>query len=162
MHPEEAPHASPQDVLREVLDVVTALSSGHFNTYMTDNLPGIGGEIAKVLNEHLKMLRELRNEHHRLMEEVGVTGQLGGQMEIPGMRGAWKEMFDDTNRMGANMTDQFRDCGNIVRALLRGELPARITSRSIQGEFREFRERFNELADRFEQQSGALTNLVAV
>jgi hypothetical protein len=155
MYPKDAPNATPQDILQEVLDVLTALSSGHFTAYMTDNMPGIGAEIAKVLNGHLAMLQHFRGEHHRLMEEVGVTGRLGGQMEVAGVAGSWKEMFDDVNRMGAHITSQFRDGGNIVRALVRGDLAARITCRNIQGEFREFREHFNQLADQFEQRSNA-------
>jgi hypothetical protein len=69
-------------------------------------------------------------------------------------------MFDDVNRMGAKMTAQFRDGGNIVRSRMGGELSARMSCREIQGEFREFRGQFNELAEQFEQRSGALTNPV--
>jgi hypothetical protein len=155
MHPKDAKNASADDILREILDVVTALHNGQFTAHVTDGLPGLGGEIAAVLNAHLKMLGDLRREHHRLMEEIGVTGRLGGQMEVDGLNGAWKEMFDDTNRMGGHMTAQYRDGWNVARALLRGDLAARMSCQCIQGEFREFRERFNELAERFEQASGA-------
>ena len=150
MHHADVAKASADDILREILDVVTSLHKGQFTTHFTDNLPGTAGEIAKVFNAHMNMLQHFRGEHHRLMEEIGVTGRLGGQMEVAGVEGAWKEMFQDVNRMGGHMTGQFRDCGNVVRALLRGELSARITSRDIQGEFREFREKFNELAGQFQ------------
>jgi hypothetical protein len=61
---------------------------------------------------------------------------------------AGREMADATNRLGVNMTCQFRDAGNVVRDQLRGEKASRMTSRHIAGEFREFRENFNELLDR--------------
>jgi hypothetical protein len=161
MHPKDAPNASADQILREILDVITALHNGHFTTHLTDNFPGVGGQIAEVLNAHLDMLTRFRQEHHRLMEEVGVTGRLGGQMEVAGTAGAWKEMVEDVNRMGGNMTGQFRDGWNIVRALLRGDTSARITARCIQGEFREFREQFNELAEQFGQRSDLAEEPVA-
>jgi osomolarity two-component system sensor histidine kinase NIK1 len=153
MHPKDAPSATSEQVLREILDSVKAMKDGHFTTHVCDGLPGLGGEIAKVLNEHLRMLQSLRAEHRRLTEEIGVTGRLGGQMEVAGTSGAWKEIVDEMNRMGGHVTAQYRDGWNIVRALLRGELSARMTCQCIQGEFREFKENLNELADRFEQQS---------
>jgi hypothetical protein len=150
MHPKDAPSASADAVLHEILDVVTSIKNGHFTTHMTDNLPGLAGQIAKVLNEHVEMLQQLRREHHRLMEEIGVTGRLGGQMEVEGVSGAWREMFDDVNQLGANVTCQFRDGWNVVRALLSGQPNARMTAQTIRGEWREFRERLNELAEQFE------------
>ena len=63
-------------------------------------------------------------------------------MEVANVSGAWKEMLDDVNRLGVNMTCQLRDGGNIARPLLGGDLSARMTCRMIQGELREFRERF--------------------
>ena len=152
MHPKEAPHATPEQILREILDVVTQLRDGHFSTHLTDNLPGVGGEIAKVLNEHLEFLKAFRNEHLRLMEEIGVTGRLGGQMwlpdDLPKCTGAWKEMVEASNLMAANLTGHFRDFGNTTRALLGGDTSARATCTFIAGEFRELREDLNALADR--------------
>jgi hypothetical protein len=153
MHHKDAPTASPDEILCDILDVVTALRDGHFTTRLNEAIPGVGGRIARVLNEHLEMLVNFRTEHHRLMEEIGVTGRLGGQVEIPAISGAWKEMADEMNRMGGNLTNQFRDGCNVVRDLLHDELSSRMSARNIQGEFREFREKLNDLADRFQQQS---------
>lgn len=151
MHPKDAPNASCEQILGEILDVVTSLKNGHFTTHLIDNLPGVGGQIAEAINAHLEMLQTFRREHHRLMEEIGVTGRLGGQMEVPATSGAWQEMVDEVNRLGVNMTCQLRDGGNAARALLGGDLSARMTCQMIHGEFREFRERFNQLADQLEQ-----------
>lgn len=151
MHPNEAPSATPEQVLREILDVVTQLRDGHFSAHLTDTLPGLGGEIAKALNGHLEFLKEYRDKHLRLMEEIGVTGRLGGQLWLGDdvkCTGAWKEMAEATNRMATNVTAQFRDYGIATRALLRGESGSRASCTAIAGEFREFRESLNELADR--------------
>jgi hypothetical protein len=151
MHPQQAPHATDQQVLAEVLDVVTQLRDGHFSTHLTDTLPGVGGEIAKALNEHLEFMKAFRNEHLRLMEELGVTGRLGGQMwlpdDLPKCTGAWKDMVEATNLMAANLTCQYRDHGSTAHALLRGNKDARMTCNLIAGEFREFKEEFNSLAE---------------
>ena len=152
MHPQEAPHATPDQMLREILDVVTQLRDGHFSTHLTDNFPSIGGEIAKALNEHLEFLKAYRDQHLRLMEEIGVTGRLGGQVwlpdDLPKCTGAWKAMAEATNLMASNVTANFRDFGNTTRALNRGEQAARATCTFIAGEFREFRDDLNQLADR--------------
>jgi len=152
MHPHEAPHASDQQVLREILDVVTQLRDGHFSAHLTDSFPGVGGDIAKVLNEHLEFLKAFRNEHLRLMEEIGVTGRLGGQMwlpdDLPKCAGAWKDMVEATNLTAANLTCQYRDHGSTARAVLRGDKDARMTCNLIGGEFREFKEDFNSLTER--------------
>ena len=155
MHHKDAPNASAEQILRDVLDVLTCLRRGHFTTHLQDNFPGVGGQVAKVLNAHLEMLQNFRREHHRICEEVGVTGRLGGQAEVADTDGAWKEMVDELNRMSGHITAQCRDQGNIVRALGRGDLSARATCTCIQGEFREFREELNELADQFQRRSAA-------
>jgi methyl-accepting chemotaxis protein len=157
MLPKDTPQASNEVILRAILDALTSLHDGHFTTHLTEQFPGIGGEIAKVFNAHLEMLRDLRQEHRRLMEEIGVTGRLGGQMEVSGLGGAWKEMVEDVNRMSAHITIQCRDHGNVVRALVQGDLGARVTSTAIRGELRELREGLNELADRYEQRSSPAT-----
>jgi len=156
MRIKDIPNATPDEILHNLLDVLTSLKNGHFTTHMEDGFPGIYGEIAKVLNGHLDQMKALAEEHHRLMEEVGVTGRLGGQMEVSGLTGGWKRMLEDVNQMGANVTCQFRDGGNVVRDLLHGELSVRMTAHNIQGEFAEFRRHLNKLADEFEQRSAEM------
>src|SRR4051794_6751980 len=100
MHHKEAPTASPEAILKDVLDVLTCMHNGHFTPHLHETFPGVGGEIARLVNKHLEMLQDFRREHYRITEEVGVTGRLGGQGEVPGLQGAWKDMMDETNRMG--------------------------------------------------------------
>src|SRR4051795_12369299 len=153
MRVKDIPHATQEQIMQNILDVVTALRDGHLTAHMIEGFPGIAGEIGKVLNEHMENLVRFGAEHHRLMEEVGVTGRLGGQMEVPGLSGAWKEMLEEVNRMGGNVTGQFRDGANIVEDLLKGDLSARMTAKCIRGEFATFRENLNQLADEFQERS---------
>jgi hypothetical protein len=120
-------------------------------------MPGDAGKTAKTLNELLDLLEVFRSEHHRLMEEIGVTGRLGGQAALPDCTGAWREMADATNRLGVNITCQQRDANNIVRDQLRGQTSARMTANFIAGEYREFHEMFNELLDRVNAKDPAMS-----
>ena len=152
MHPKEASQATPEQILREILDVVTQLRDGHFSAHLTDTFPGVGGEIAKALNEHLEFLKAYRDQHLRLMEELGVTGRLGGQVwlpdDLPKCTGGWKDMAEATNLTASNLTANVRDLAITTRALARSDSSARATCNYIAGEFREFREDLNELAQR--------------
>lgn len=159
MRIKDIPTATPDEILRNLTDVLVNLKNGHFTARMIEGFPGAYGEIAKMLNEHLDMLTRFSQEHHRLMEEIGVTGRLGGQMEVHGVAGAWQDMLNDVNRMGGHVTGQFRDGANVVHDLLAGDHSARVTARRIQGEFADFARKLNELADEFEQRSSAATTV---
>lgn len=145
MHPKDAPTASPEACLREIRDVVTCLRDGHFTARLREEMPGDAGATAAVVNELLDLLTAFRNEHLRLAEELGVTGRLGGQVALPECTGAWREMADATNRLAANLTNQVRDAGNALRARQAGEPTPRLTAANIAGEFRELRERLNDV-----------------
>jgi hypothetical protein len=155
MQLKDIPTLTPEQCLHEILDVVTCIRNGHFACWLPEEMPGDAGKIARTVNELLTVLHAFRNEHQRLVEEVGVTGRLGGQVELPDCTGAWREMADALNRLGVNMTCQQRDACNVVTAQLRGDSGARMSARFIAGEFREFRESFNELLDRIEAKKPA-------
>jgi hypothetical protein len=148
MHPKDTPTATPEQCLHEILDVVSSMRNGYFSCRLLQEMPGDAGRIAKAVNELLDLLKAFRSEHHRLVEEIGVTGRLGGQIALPDCTGAWREMADASNRLGVNMTCQARDVGNVLRDQLRGETQSRMTCTFIAGEFREIREMLNELLDR--------------
>ena len=148
MHPKDAPSATPEQCLHEILDVITSVRNGYFTCRLREEMPGDAGKIAKVMNELLALLEVFRNEHHRLTEEIGVTGRLGGQVVLPDCNGAWREMANETNRMGINMTSQVRDWGNVLRDHLKGETQSRMTCTLIAGELLELRELLNEHLDR--------------
>ena len=148
MQLKDIPNLTPEQCLHEILDVVTNLRNGYFTGRLREEMPGDAGKIAKAVNELLDLLEVFRSEHHRLTEEIGVTGRLGGQAALPDCTGAWREMADETNRLGVNITCQVRDIGNVVRDQLRGETQSRMTCTFIAGEFREIRETLNELLDR--------------
>ena len=148
MQLKDIPSLTAEQCLHEILDVVTCIRNGYFSCYCPEQMPGEAGQVAKAINELLGILQSFRREHNRLVEEIGVTGRLGGQVELPDCTGAWREMADGLNRLGVNMTCQQRDACNVVTDQLRGDANARMTAHYIAGEFREFRERLNELLDR--------------
>ncbi len=150
MQLKDIPNLTPEQCLHEILDVVTCIRNGYFSCRLPEQMPGEAGQIAKVVNELLDVLHAFRREQNRLVEEIGVTGRLGGQVGLPDCTGAWREMADALNRLGVNITCQQRDACNVVTDQLRGEANARMSAHYIAGEFREFRERLNELLDRVE------------
>jgi iron-sulfur cluster repair protein YtfE (RIC family) len=155
MRVKDIPNATPEQMLQNLLDVVTSLKDGHFTAHAPVGFPGLYGEIAKTLNAHMDMLTRFKQEHERIMEEVGVTGRLGGQMEVREVCGAWKEMHDGVNRMAAHVTNQFRDGANVVHDLLGGDGNARMTAQDIHGEFSAFSRNLNKLANDFTQRKTA-------
>jgi len=148
MQLKDIPNLTSEQCLHEILDVVTCMRNGYFSCRLPEQMPGEAGQIAKAVNELLDIVQAFRREQNRLVEEIGVTGRLGGQVELPDCTGAWREMADALNRLGVNMTCQQRDACNVVTDQLRGDANARMSARFIAGEFREFRERLNELLDR--------------
>jgi hypothetical protein len=158
MQHEESTAATSEELLREILDVVTQLRNGHFSAHMSEAHTGVGGEIAKVFNQHLEFLEAYQSEHLRLMEETGVTGRLGGQMELPkGMppwTGAWQHMAEATNRMVGNLTWTVREDAKTIADLAQGHKDARaFADGGIQGEFRMLRESIETLTGRTSRNS---------
>jgi methyl-accepting chemotaxis protein len=155
MRIKDIPAATTDEILHDLLDVLTHLRDGHLTARMTEGYPAPFDQIARTLNQHLDTLAALTREHHRIAEEIGVTGRLGGQMDVPNAAGQWKQMVDDTNRLAANLTDQVRDSANTVRDLLHGQPDARMTCQAIQGEFAALRRDVNRLADEFMREPAA-------
>jgi serine/threonine protein kinase len=147
---DSGPQSPPiEPFLREILEALTQLRDGHFTGNLWSSQPGLQQQIAQVFNDHLQFIRAYRDAHLKLMEEVGVTGRLGGLTrlaDLPSLGGEWKRMVEASDRMVLNLTNQFRDGANVVAALARGEADARMNCEDIQGEFRIFREQVNALA----------------
>lgn len=153
MHPKDAPTATPEECLHDILDVVTCIRNGYFTCRLREEMPGDAGQIAKVINELLDLLKAFRSEQLRLCEEIGVTGRLGGQVALPDCTGAWREMADSLNRLGVNITCQQRNANGVLRDHLLGDTESRMTARFIAGEFREFHETLDRYLDRADSRS---------
>ncbi|WP_203752702.1 HAMP domain-containing protein [Actinoplanes cyaneus] len=132
--------------LRQLLAGLTAVRDGDFGTRLPDDGDGLLGEIATVFNGMVDQLSLFTSEVTRVAREVGTEGQLGGQAEVPGVSGTWKDLTDSVNAMAGNLTDQVRDIAQVATAVARGDLSQKITV-DVRGEILELKNTINTMVD---------------
>ena len=125
--PEQAPPvqaavATDEVELRRLLAGLTAVRDGDFGTRLPTDADGLLGEIATVFNGMVDQLSLFTSEVTRVAREVGTDGRLGGQAEVPGVSGTWKDLTDSVNAMAGNLTSQVRDIAQVATAVARGDL----------------------------------------
>ncbi|MEV1289470.1 HAMP domain-containing protein [Micromonospora sp. NPDC049679] len=132
--------------LRQLLAGLTAVRDGDFGTRLPEDADGLLGEIATVFNGMVDQLSLFTSEVTRVAREVGTEGQLGGQAEVPGVSGTWKDLTDSVNAMAGNLTDQVRDIAEVATAVARGDLSQKITV-DVRGEILELKITINTMVD---------------
>ncbi|WP_041941105.1 HAMP domain-containing protein [Frankia alni] len=143
----EAARARLDDpALRQLLAGLTAVRGGDFGT----RLPRVGDdlldEIATVFNGMIDQLALFTSEVTRVAREVGTEGKLGGQAEVPGVSGSWKDLTDNVNAMAGNLTGQVRDIAQVATAVAKGDLSQKITV-DARGEILELKSTINTMVD---------------
>jgi signal transduction histidine kinase/HAMP domain-containing protein/CheY-like chemotaxis protein len=132
--------------LQQLLAGLSAVRSGDFST----RLPAVGDplmdEIASVFNGMNDQLALFTSEVTRVAREVGTEGRLGGQAEVPGLTGTWKDLTDSVNSMAGNLTGQVRDVARVATAVARGDLTQKI-SVDVKGEMAELKDTLNTMVD---------------
>ncbi|WP_169334583.1 HAMP domain-containing protein, partial [Nocardia asiatica] len=123
---EQAVTAADQVELRQLLAGLTAVRDGDFGTRLPTDADGLLGEIATVFNGMVDQLSLFTSEVTRVAREVGTDGRLGGQAEVPGVSGTWKDLTDSVNAMAGNLTSQVRDIAQVATAVARGDLSQKI------------------------------------
>jgi serine/threonine protein kinase len=146
------------DVAQKLLDFAKSLERGDFKRRLPDHLPGIAGQIAAALNAHCQILQTFAAESIRVMNEIGVIGKLGPQAEVPDPRGTWHNLVQSLNFLACCLTSQIRDMSQTLEAMARGNHARRVTDTSMRGEYEEFRERINALADHLNQNAHTNTS----
>src|SRR5207237_650171 len=101
---------------------------------------------ATIVNTMIKQLSVFTSEVTRVAREVGTEGKLGGQAQVIEVTGAWKELTDSVNSMGANLTDQVRNIAQVTTAVARGDLSRKITV-DVRGEILELKDTINTMVD---------------
>ncbi|MCK9925882.1 HAMP domain-containing protein, partial [Frankia sp. Mgl5] len=103
-------------------------------------------EIATVFNGMIDQLALFTSEVTRVAREVGTEGKLGGQAEVPGVSGSWKDLTDNVNAMAGNLTGQVRDIAQVATAVAEGDLSQKITVQA-RGEILELKNTINTMVD---------------
>ncbi|ADP83602.1 HAMP domain-containing protein [Pseudofrankia inefficax] len=157
--PTTASRARPDDsALRQLLAGLTAVRGGDFGT----RLPQVGDElmdeIALVFNGMIDQLALFTSEVTRVAREVGSEGKLGGQAEVPGVSGSWKDLTDNVNAMAGNLTGQVRDIAQVATAVARGDLSQKITVQA-RGEILELKNTINTMVDQLSSFADEVTRV---
>jgi HAMP domain-containing protein len=138
---------APTDSLdtQQLLQFLKALRDGDFTRHMPDGQAGAAGEIAATLNRLVDQLNQFACEVTRLSRELGTEGRYGGQAEVDGAAGTWRDLVDNVNLMAANLTNQVRNCADVTGRLAAGDLSREVTV-GCAGETRGLKDNINRLA----------------
>ncbi|MCC9307910.1 HAMP domain-containing protein [Kitasatospora sp. RB6PN24] len=135
-----------EEALRRLLAGLTAVRDGDLSVRLPESAQGLLGEIDQVFNGMVEQLALLAAEVTRVSREVGTEGRLGGQAELPGVRGAWAELARGVNAMAGRLTDQVRNIAQVTTAVAEGDLSQKITV-DARGEILELKETINTMVD---------------
>ncbi|MCW2746509.1 MAG: sensor hybrid histidine kinase, partial [Mycobacterium sp.] len=132
--------------VRNIAQVATAVARGDLSQKITVNAEGEIATLAETINTMVDQLSSFADEVTRVAREVGTEGKLGGQADVPGVGGTWKDLTDSVNSMAGNLTSQVRNIAQIVTAVARGDLSQKITV-DAAGEVAALAETINSLTD---------------
>jgi signal transduction histidine kinase/HAMP domain-containing protein len=138
---------APADLrLQQLLAGLTAVRGGDFSTRLPPAADPLMDEIATVFNDMTDQLALVTSEVTRVAREVGTEGKLGGQAEVPGLAGTWRDLTDSVNSMAGNLTGQVRDVARVATAVAKGDLSQKITV-DVKGEMVQLKETINTMVD---------------
>src|SRR5437660_524703 len=113
---------------------------------MTADAKGEILELKNTINTMIDQLNSFASEVTRVAREVGTEGKLGGQAQVKGVGGVWKDLTDNVNTMAANLTNQVRAISDVTTAVARGDLTKKITT-NVQGEVLKLKVTINTMVD---------------
>jgi signal transduction histidine kinase/CheY-like chemotaxis protein/HAMP domain-containing protein len=113
--------------VRNIADVTTAVAKGDLSKKITVDVRGEILELKNTINTMVDQLNSFASEVTRVAREVGTEGKLGGQAQVPGVAGTWKDLTDNVNMMAANLTGQVRNIADVVTSVAMGDLKRKLT-----------------------------------
>src|SRR5207248_2679630 len=132
--------------VRNIAEVTTAVANGDLSKKITVDVKGEILELKNTVNTMVDQLNSFAAEVTRVAREVGTEGKLGGQAEVPGVAGTWKDLTDSVNFMASNLTDQVRNIAQVTTAVANGDLSQEITVQ-VRGEILELKNTINTMVD---------------
>ncbi|KIZ14732.1 histidine kinase [Streptomyces natalensis ATCC 27448] len=132
--------------VRGIAQVTTAVASGDLSQKVTVSARGEVAQLADTINTMTETLRTFADEVTRVANEVGAEGQLGGQAQVPGAAGTWKDLTDSVNNAFRNLTGQVRDIAQVTTAVANGDLSQKVTV-DVAGEMLELKNTVNTMVD---------------
>ncbi|HZF91129.1 HAMP domain-containing protein [Streptomyces sp.] len=132
--------------VRGIAEVTTAVASGDLSRKVTVQARGEVAQLAETINQMTETLRIFADEVTRVANEVGGEGRLGGQANVPGAAGTWKDLTDSVNTVFRNLTTQVRDIAAVTTAVANGDLSQKVTV-DVAGEMLELKNTVNGMVD---------------
>ncbi len=132
--------------VRDIAQVTTAVARGDLSQKITVDVKGELAELKSTVNVMVDQLSAFAAQVTRVAREVGSDGILGGQADVPGVAGTWKDLTDSVNSMASNLTDQVRNIAQVTTAVARGDLSQKITV-DVRGELAELKMTVNTMVD---------------
>jgi len=132
--------------VRNIAEVTTAVARGDLSRKITVDVKGEILELKITINTMVDQLNSFGSEVTRVAREVGSEGKLGGQADVPGVGGTWKDLTDSVNKMASNLTSQVRNIAEVTTAVANGDLSRKITV-DVQGEILELKNTINTMVD---------------
>ncbi len=147
----------------EVSRVLEAVARGDLSQHMAleiDGRPlrGAFRRTGQTVNTMVDQLNAFASEVTRVAREVGTEGKLGGQAQVPGVGGTWKDLTDNVNSMAANLTDQVRNIAEVTTAVAKGDLSKKITV-DVRGEILELKNTINTMVDQLNAFASEVTRV---
>jgi HAMP domain-containing protein/CheY-like chemotaxis protein/signal transduction histidine kinase len=144
--------------VRNIAEVTTAVARGDLSRKITVDVKGEILELKDTINTMVDQLNAFASEVTRVAREVGTEGRLGGQAQVPGVAGTWKDLTDNVNSMASNLTGQVRNIAEVATAVARGDLSRTITV-DVKGEILELKNTLNTMIDRLNAFASEVTRV---
>jgi HAMP domain-containing protein/signal transduction histidine kinase/CheY-like chemotaxis protein len=132
--------------VRNIAEVTTAVAKGDLSKQIAVDVKGEILELKNTINTMVDQLSSFASEVTRVAREVGTEGKLGGQAQVRGVAGTWKDLTDNVNFMASNLTGQVRNIAEVTTAVARGDLSRKITV-DVRGEILELKNTTNTMVD---------------
>ncbi|WP_079124317.1 HAMP domain-containing protein [Streptomyces sp. NBRC 110611] len=144
--------------VRGIAQVTTAVANGDLSQKVTVSARGEVAQLADTINTMTETLRTFADEVTRVANEVGAEGQLGGQAQVPGAAGTWKDLTDSVNNAFRNLTGQVRDIAQVTTAVANGDLSQKVTV-DVAGEMLELKNTVNTMVDQLSSFGAEVTRV---
>ncbi len=146
------------DQVRNIADVTTAVAKGDLSRKITVDVRGEILELKNTINTMVDQLNAFASEVTRVAREVGSEGKLGGQAQVAGVSGTWRDLTESVNFMASNLTSQVRNIAEVTTAVAKGDLSKKITV-DVKGEILELKNTINVMVDQLNSFAGEVTRV---
>ncbi|MFL5788276.1 MAG: HAMP domain-containing protein [Flavisolibacter sp.] len=144
--------------VRNIAEVTTAVANGDLSRKIEVDVKGEMLELKNTINTMVDQLRGFASEVTRVAREVGTDGKLGGQANVPGVGGTWKDLTDSVNGMASNLTGQVRNIAEVAIAVANGDMSRKITV-DVRGEMLQLKETLNTMVDQLRAFASEVTRV---